>query len=125
MLVRPESTTSTLGEYTVLKNNQLDPLEVRAKLRLSTIPEKPLLTASKQNASNLQLHETSPQPQGSTAALRSLFPGRLPRETKGNRGAAQEFGAGWRGFRRVIVLGRRVGGKGAQESSGNTLKTQI
>lgn len=41
---------------------------------------------------------------------------------KGNRGAAQEFGAGWRGFCRVIVLGRRVGGKGVQESSGNRLK---
>lgn len=41
---------------------------------------------------------------------------------KGNRGAAQEFGAGWRGFCGVIVLGRGVGGKGAQESSGNRLK---
>lgn len=100
--MQPESTISTLREHTVLKNNQLDPLEVRAKLCLSTVPKKPLLTASKQNASNLQLHETSPQPQGSTAALRSLFPGRLPRETKATAGLRRNSELGGEVFAELL-----------------------
>lgn len=97
--MRPESTIPTLGECTVLKNNQL---EVRAKLRLSAVPEKPLLTASKQNASNLQLHETSPQPQGSPAALRSVFPGRLPRETKATAGLCRNAELGEEAFAELL-----------------------
>lgn len=118
--MRPESAIPTLGEYTVLNNNQL---EVGAKLRLSTVPEKPLLTASKQNASNLQLHETSPQPQGSPAALRSPFPGRLPRETKATAGLRRNAELGEEAFA-VIVSGRVVGGKGARQRTGNRLETQ-
>lgn len=93
---------STLGEYPVLKNNQPDLLEIRAKLRLSTVPEKPLLTASKQNASNLQFHETSPQLQSLTAALHSLFPGRIPRETKATAGLCKNLELGGEVFAELL-----------------------
>lgn len=104
-----------LGRTHSIKNQPAWPSLRSEPISVSPASRKSrFLTTSKQNASNLQLHETSPQPQGSTAALRSLFPGKRPRETKATAGPRRNSELGGEAAAELLFGSRGVGGKGTR-----------